>query len=250
VATYVRLPDALHPPNAWLYVCEDQGYSLEKLSSPARRDVRRALRAFRFEFVDHWKLLEAGVKCFCDTRKRVGLSGGTPEVFCKTYENFGRNPGQKILGAWAGDCLAAYLTLTVVDDWVDIFPYAADEHLRNCPNNGLIHVCLEHFLVERRFRLVNYGLSSIQEMSKAVGLHAFKKKVGFEARPVHRAFVFHPFVRPLVGMPSLVGLRVCRQLFPQNLMLRKATGILAAFLGSNPMPKDLDSTANDSVAMP
>ena len=240
VASYSRRPDADHPQNAWLYVCEDQDYNLEKLGSTARRDIRRALRAFRFEFIDHWTLLEKGETCFCDTRRRVWLNDGTPEVFRKTYENFGKNPAHKILGAWVGDRLAAYLTLSVVDDWVDIFPFAADEYLRLCPNNGMIHVCLDHFLVQRKFRLVNYGLSSIQELTKAKGLHAFKKKVGFAAHPVHRAFVFHWLAKPFANRLLLAGLRLCRAPLAAGPALLKASGLLATHLGRNPMPEDPD----------
>jgi len=238
VATYIRFPDDQHPQNAWLYVCRDQGYGLANLGANVRRDIRRALRAFRIEFIDHSTLLKHGAECYCETRARAGLSDGTYGHFTQMYEGFGRNSAHQVLGAWAGDTLAAYMTLTVVDDWVDIYAYAANEHLNGCPNNGLIHFALDYFLVQQRFRLVNYGLSSIQEVSKAQGLHAFKKKVGFECVPVHRAFVFHPVLRPLANSLTLHGLRFCRRLRPGSPFLRRAAGMLATYLGHNPMPQD------------
>jgi hypothetical protein len=245
VATYVRRPDDDHPQNAWLYVCENRDYKLESLEARARRDARRALRELRIEFIDVPTFLDHGVRAFCETRTRVGLSDGTPQVFCKTFGDFGKNPAHKAIGAWAGDVLAAFLTLVVVDDWVDIYPYASDEHLRLCPNDGMIHYVLDYFLAQRGFRLVNYGLSSIQEVSKAQGLHAFKKKVGFECRPVHRAFVFHPLLKPLANRGTLWGLRIGRWLRPRSRTLRKAAGLLATYLGDTPMPDDPEEQGDE-----
>ncbi len=238
LATYVCKPDADHVNNAWLYVCENRDYHLENLTSPARRDIRRALRTFRFSFVDHKTFLEKGSRAFCDTRRRIGLSDGLPEVFDKNYAHFADNPAHHVLGAWSGDSLAGFATLVVVEDWVDIFPYSADEHLKGCPVNGLVHVILDYFLAQRKFRLINYGLSSIQEVSKATGLHAFKRKVGFECWPVHRAFVFHPLLMPFANSATLWAIRACRRLRPGSPALRKAAGMLATYLGHNPLPVD------------
>jgi len=245
VATYVRPPDDSHPQNAWLYVCQNRQYCLEDLGARARRDARRALRELRFEFADPRTLVEHGLHCFCDTRARVGLSDGTLEVFKSTYGRFGGNPADALLVAWKGDSLAAYMALTVVDDWLDIWPYATNEHLRACPVNGLIHVALDHFLVKQNYRLINYGLSSIQEVSSAMGLHQFKMKVGFECLPVHRAFVFHPLLKPFVNRAALWGLRACKRLRPGSPALRKAAGLLATHLGSKSMPGDVKAAKNE-----
>ena len=79
LASYVCRPgDAPYVQNAWLYLCENQNYCFGDLSSPARRDIRRALRSFRFEFVEPREFLVLGVKAFCDTRKRIGFSDGVP----------------------------------------------------------------------------------------------------------------------------------------------------------------------------
>ena len=47
---------------------------------------------------------------------------------------------------------------------------------------------LDYCLSQGRCREVTYGLSSIQEIDRTASLDYFKKKVGFESRPVHRAF--------------------------------------------------------------
>jgi hypothetical protein len=231
VANYLLPVDDSHPANAVLYVCADRGYHLEQLSSSARRDARRALRAFRFAFIDSSSLLADGARCYCDTRERVGLSDGTVDGFRGYTASLLATPGYKFVGAWCGDQLAAYMWILMIDDWAAVGAYAANDHLRSCPNNGLIHFALDYCLAQGRCCEVTYGLSSIQDVGQAATLDYFKKKVGFESRPVHRAFAFHPLVRPLINPLSNWALHGCLKFFPQSRMLRKASGVLANYLG-------------------
>lgn len=237
VATYVCRPDAGHPQNAWLYVCCDQQYRLGKLDAAVRTNIRRALRCLRFEFISDETLLEHGVKPFCDTRSRVGLDDGTLAAYREMYAAFTSNPGRAVLGAWADDKLAAFTTLQLVDDWVDIYSYADKDYLHLRPVNGLIHFVFDYFLVQQKYRLVSAGLSSIQEASGAQGLHFFKRKVGFECWPVHRGTVFHPLLAPAANAGTLAVLRLLRRLRPGSPTIRKAAGLLASHLGNNPMPE-------------
>src|SRR5262249_2031216 len=143
------------------------------------------------------QLLARGVQAFCDTRRRVGLSDGTPEDFRRRFTSRVRCPGHVFLGAWKNDQLAAFLSITEVDDWAEIegcFSMNALLDLR--PNDALLFYALSYYLTERVFPLVSYGLGSVQAASNNAGLHGFKTKVGFEARPVHRAFVLQPLLRP------------------------------------------------------
>lgn len=242
--SYVQPPDDDHPQNAWLYVCRDQEYSIERLGSRGRRDARRALRELRFAFIDEGTLLEHGEKAYCDTRTRVGISDGTPRAFVERFTGFAGNPAHQVLAAWKNDRLAAFATVVAVDDWLDIYPYAAADYLSSCPVDGLITVLLGLFLTERKYRLVNYGLSSIQQETGAVGLHRFKKKVGFECLPVHRKFVFHPVVRPFANRLSLQILRVLTHVRPGNLAVRKAAGLIATHLGGAYHPMDVDAVTS------
>ncbi len=227
VASYVLPTDDAHPANSLLYVCQDRGYRLEGLSSPARRDARRALRAFRCEFLDPDVLLARGARAYCDTRARVGLSDGTEQHFRGRIASLIAGSGHRFVGAWRGGELAAFMYLQMVDDWVEIAAYAANEHLRCCPNNGLVHFVLDYCLAQGHFREVVYGLSSIQEVGRGTSLDYFKKKVGFEARPVHRAFAFHPLARPLINPLTNWAVRRCLRFFPRSRILRKASGLLA-----------------------
>lgn len=235
VATYNRLADASHPQNAWLYLCQDQSYNLNKLESSVRRNIKRALHEFRFEFIDASTLLQAGAASFCETRSRAGLSDGTPDNFRNCCQSLLKNPAYRILGAWRESengrrALAAYMTFCIVDDWVTLKPYATTEYLGLRPNNGLFHFGMDYFLAQHRMKTICYGLSSIQEIGKGDTLHRFKLKIGFEAIPIHRTFIFHPFLRPLANRATLFGLRLLVRVRPTNRKLRKAAGLLATYL--------------------
>jgi hypothetical protein len=232
VATYLLDPDADHPANAWLYVCRDPEYSIEKLAPAMRRNVRRGLRELRIAPAAPEDVLADGFQAFTDTRARVGVSDGTHENFIKWFTPKGRYQSHTFLGAWHGRDLVAYLSITSVEDWVEIEGcYSANAALDLRPNDTLMATALNDCLVNRRSRLVSYGLSSIQSESNAEGLHRFKTKVGFDAMPMHRAFVVHPLVRPFVNDLAYRCVHGLLTLRPANRVLKKCDGVLAAVLG-------------------
>ena len=246
LASYVLQPDPRHPANAWLYLCRDPGYHVDKLDRDERRKVRCAQRTFRFDFLDHRTLADQGIAAFCDTRARHGLSDATPRAFAQMVATEASLPGHRVVGAWCGTELAAFFTLEVIHDWVDLFPYAATAHLRMRPVNGLMDFVLDYFLAQGHARYVSCGLSSIQETSKADTLHRFKRDVGFETIPVHREFVFHSLLAPLANRATLWGLRGLRAVRPGSTAIRKAAGVLATYLGHNFMPADSRQPAGTS----
>ena len=121
--------------------------------------------------------------------------------------------------------------LIVVDDWVEIpASFSLASHLDSRPNDGLVNFVLQHFLVQRGYAVVSYGLSSIEEGAELAGLHAFKTKVGFDAQAVHRIFVIHPLLRPFANRLALWGTRAALRIYPEGRLLRKARGVLANLL--------------------
>jgi hypothetical protein len=230
VASYLLEPDECHPANAWLYICTDRAYSLDKLTPAMRRNVRRGLKELKIASLTTEQLLTNGVQAYCDTRRRVGLSDGTPEEF-RQHVARARLPEVVFLGAWKDDQLAAFLSITEVDDWAAIGCFSMDALLNYRPNDTLMYTVLSHYLVERGFRVVSYGVSSIQAESNAAGLHRFKTKVGFEARLVHRAFVAHPLLRPLVNRVTLWGVDTALRFRSGDRRLKKVGGVLACMLG-------------------
>ncbi len=233
VVSYLLPADSGHPANAWLYVCADKNYELEKLGTQARRNIRRALRRFRFEYCDVETLRTNGEHIFCQTRSRVGLSDGTTQNFKRLCDSVAKNPGYRILAAWDGEVMAAYMLAICVEDWITFSAYAGNDHLNSCPNEGMIFHIMQQFFRDGNGSIVSYGLSSIQDADNVVTLDYFKKKVGFEARPVHRVFVFHPLIRPLINPISYWVVRKLAALWPRNRLLRKGLGLIAIQLGYN-----------------
>jgi hypothetical protein len=233
VISYVVEPDEHHPPDATLYLCRDRSYSMDKLGKKVRFSIRKS-EILRIEWLDKETFLKHGFAAFGDSRSRNGLRDGTREAFQQNYRSWFDNPANGVLGAWKEDCLVGYYTTTVVEDWVEIGGHSTNDGLIFNPNNGLVHHLLTEFLVERKIRVVSYGLSSIQESSKADGLHHFKVKVGFEAIPVRRIFLPHPLLRPFVSRLSLAIGHRAMHLFPGNRVLRKGCGVLARLIESTP----------------
>jgi hypothetical protein len=210
--------------NSRLYLCTDPEYSIEKLAKGPRHDVRRGLSEFEIRFLDQTEVLRLGAQAYCETRARAGVSDGTPKAFAA---EFGRpHPARRYLGAFKHERLAAFLLVTEVEDWISIGGYSANEFRTLCPNNALLYYAVHHYLAERKFRVVNYGLSSIQAVSNADGLERFKLKMGFESASVHRAFVVNPFLRPFANRVSWSLVNGMLKLSPHNLMLKKAEGAL------------------------
>ena len=239
LASYLVEPDARHPANACLYVCRDRGYALDRLTPPMRRNVRRGLSELRVTSLGCDQLLAHGLAAFCDTRRRLGLSDGTPAEFARRFRRRAGNPAHVFVGAWKDERLAAFLSITEVEDYAEIEgSFAADAFRVHRPSDTLLFSVLRRYLAERGFAEVSYGLSSIQTESNAVGLHRFKLKVGFAALPVHRAFVAHPWLRPLIHPLTLSAVNAALRARPGDPRLRKAEGILACMLGRAPARPD------------
>lgn len=231
VASYLLEPDTYHPANAWLYLCTDQAYSLEKLAANARRDIRHGLRELKITPLTAEQLLTHGFPAFRDTRSRNGLNDGTMEEFRRWFNGLAKLPEIVYLGAWKDEQLAAFADITEVDDWADFGCFSMDALRRYTPNDALVYSVISRYLIERKCRLVSYGLSSVQNESNAAGLHRFKLKLGFEARAVHRAFVPHPLMRPLFNPLTLWGVSTMLRFKPGGRHLRKAQGVLASMCG-------------------
>jgi hypothetical protein len=141
------------------------------------------------------------------------------------------NPAHHVIGAWREDRLCAFMYVVAVEDSAIIGVFSTTDSLRHKPNNGLLHLALEGLLAQGAFRSVCYGLSTIQDTDNWEGLHDFKIKVGFEACPVHRAFVFRPSVASFANRCSYWVLKGLERLLPRNRIVRKASGMLSAYLG-------------------
>jgi hypothetical protein len=231
LASYNREPNEGYPANAVLYLCQMRSYAIEQLESKARRDARRALRDLQIEPVDWNMLCHAGEHVFRETRERFGLTDGSPEHFQQRVGQFLQNPAHHVVAARLESKILAFATVRAIDDWAEIEGmFSSSIGREHCPNNGIVHFILETFLANRNCRFVSYGFSSIQEQPRADSLHQFKQKVGFTALPVHRDFVAHPLLRPLLNPVSHQVVKACLKRKPHSKWLRIVNGVLSQII--------------------
>jgi len=234
--SYLTKPNKEHPANAWLYVCSNSNYCRKTLAPPARRNINRGYAELRIASLSVHDVLAHGFQAFRDTRTRVGVDDGTERMFQQRFSQRANCSGHVFLGAWKSDKLAAFASITEVEDWAVIEGcFSANDALPLRPNDTLVFHALSHYLNEKGCRLVSYGASSIQSHGNRDSLHRFKIKMGFEAQPVHRAFVFHPFLRPFVNRISFWGVNTLLRLNPGERRLKKLAGVLGVALGQSPI---------------
>jgi len=239
IATYLAEPDSSRRANAWLYLCSDQDYSHRRLPPAMQRNLRRGLRELTVSSLSHSDVLAHGGPAFCDTRQRNGLNDGTLVGFRRYFGDHIDLPGEAYLGAWRTGQLTAFIMILQVDDWAELNCYSMSSMLEYRPNDVLMHLTLSHYLSERRYRVVSYGVSSLQTRSNAAGLHRFKEKVGFNPTLVHRAFVLHPTLRLFANPVTIAAAHwtVSRalQFRPLDRRLQKVEGMLASLRGTTRM---------------
>jgi hypothetical protein len=244
VASYLAEPATDQSGNAWLYLCADSGYSMRTLGAPVQRNVRRGLRELAIAPLTRAELLAHGAQAFCDTRNRNGLDDGDPEGFRKYFESRVDDRGRSYLGAWKDGQLAAFVHVLHIEDWIELGSFSSNAMLPYRPNDALMYTTLATYLSEHRCRIVSYGLSSIQAVSNAAGLHRFKLKLGFQAIRVHRAFILHPILRVVTNDLTLTAahwtVNGVLRLRPRNRRLKKLGGMLGSMLGVPSMAQMLD----------
>jgi hypothetical protein len=220
--------------NAWLYVCRDGAYSIDKLSANNRSKVRRGLRRFTVGKVSGAEIARLGYPCYVGTHERNGLSTPTSQ---REFERRWRDrPGSQIEDVFAAvkdGVMGAFLSIRRLGRWAEIVgECSATDQLSDYPNHALMFTVLEHFLARERVESLSYGLSSLRTESRAESLHHFKLSLGYEAIPVKRVVRFHPLIKPVIG-PWLAPLAdAVERTFPSNRRVRAAAGALKLVLGA------------------
>jgi hypothetical protein len=237
VVTYLLQPDQTHQTNAYLYLCRDKNYALEKLSSAMRRNVRRGLKELEIGPLTTEQVISDGYEPYSDWLRRAKLQPQSRENFRNHFVERANCPVHVFWGAWKEGNLVSFLSVTELDEWVEVDGcFSADAFLHLRPNDALFFFTLSHYMNNRRCNAVSYGVSSLQAVSNKDGLHVFKTKLGFEAIPVCRAFAFHPLVRPFANRFTLGSIKIALRLRPEDRRLKKAEGVLACIRGENRLP--------------
>lgn len=236
VLTYNVLPRSQDDSNSFLYITTDREYSLEKIDKNARRFTRIAQRNLDIKFTDWDNILSNGFQAYSDTRNRNGLSDGKIDNFKRIFTECKNNNAFKTIAAFepGTNRIYAFLKMIVVDNWVEITSsYSESDYLNLCPNNGMFNAALEFYLAGGKADVVSYGVSSIQKDSKKEGLHNFKVRVGFEAKPVQRIFIVNPKYKFLFNGFTHKTSRILLKIFPSNRQLKKIDGVMNLILSEN-----------------
>ncbi len=225
-------------PNCFDYVCTDSEYDIGKLGKNARRDIRRGLRRFLVRLCTTEELIEKGLPAHADTMERHGYTEPPADFVERLGERYRDTPFYEIWGAWQGERLCAWMTIIKIDDWamIDIVRSCTDV-LGDCPNNAVLYTATRRLLVAEKRRYVTYGLSSLQVNVNELSMHKYKIRMGYQAVPMHRKFVLHPFpkmiltTRPASWMVEALAGRV-----PRIAGLRKIAGLSRLLSGREKSP--------------
>lgn len=238
VVSYLLAGDEKHPPNCFDYVCRDLNYSIEKLHSYARRDIRRGLRSFKVRLCTWDELAEKGFAAEVDTNVRHGYTAPSQEGFKRMVQQKRGTPFLEIWGALDETDLAAWLEVIKVDNWAIInLVRSCTKSLRLCPNNALLYAVTRRILVEEKREYVNYGLSSSQVNVARLSMHKYKIRMGYEAVPLHRVFVVHPLLRPMLTPRAASWVwEKAAVLMPTSKILRRVAGMSRLLSGREKKP--------------
>jgi hypothetical protein len=211
--------------NAYLYLCSS--FQVSQLKDNFIRNIRKAEKIFTVKQINPAEILEIGLQCYTDTRKRIGLDDGTEKHFIDRFNTHHQRKNITYIGAFTGNELASFASLMLYKDLVEIESiFGRNDFLPNRPNDLLIYSILNQALNIEKLNYVSYGFASIQENNNEEGLHQFKLKCGFEAIPVKRIFLFQPKYRLLFGRFTKFVVKLLLKLFKKNTLLRKLNGIL------------------------
>jgi len=239
VLQYYELPGP-DPANAVLYVCDDQDYGIDSLSSNNRSKVRRALKRMEVRQVTVDEVLATGYAPYLDTKERQGSAGMSAEEFRANWERQRVVPGREIWAAVAGGEIAAFGAVHRCGRWATISATVSHRRFqKDYPNHALFFTVLEHLLSQPEVESVSYGLSSLRGETARDSLHRFKLSVGLKAVPIVRRVVVHPLARPGVNSATLAAARAVRKRAPKARLPMAACGALEFLLGVSPQAPEL-----------
>lgn len=234
VLQWCELP-AAEPANAVLYVCDDQDYGIDSLSSNNRSKVRRALKRLEVRQVTVDEVIATGYAPYVDTRERQGGTGMSPEEFRANWERQRVVPDREIWAAVVDGEIAAFGAVHRCGRWATISATVSHRKFqKDYPNHALFFTILEHLLSQPEVESVSYGLSSLRGETARDSLHHFKLSVGLQARPVVRKVVVNPLLRPAVNGGTLAAARAIRTRAPDARLPMAACAALEFLLDAGP----------------
>lgn len=225
-------PAAAPDANAWLYLCDVRGYSLDVLSANNRSKARRGRKRFDVRPVTCDEVAATGYGPYADTRRRHGSAHMSPAAFQRLWGGRRLTPSHEVWGAVGSDGLAAFGEVQLCGRWAALTATVSSAAaLRDYPNHALFTAVLEDLLARPGIESVSYGLSSLRPETARDSLHAFKASVGLTPVPVRREIEVHPLLRPLVGPAARGSVHRLERRLPGNRLVRSARAALVELGG-------------------
>lgn len=211
--------------NAYIYLCKE--YDVSALKDNFKRNIKKAEKIFQIKTVNKNEVEKYAYQAFSDTRKRLGLSDFRHHDFLQRFSANNLRLNSCIIGAFSDDKLAAFASVLLYHDFLEIEGlFSCNNYLKDRPNDLLIFTILNTAINIDKMKLVSYGFSSIQDNTNEEGLHQFKIKCGFDSISVSRKFVINPNYKWLINIFTKKMVKITLLLFPKNVKLRKLNGIL------------------------
>jgi hypothetical protein len=214
---------------SWFYLCQGEGYDLERLHPKMRNKVRQGLRNCSVRPVSFECLKDHGLLLNQDTLKRQGRDDPTfsqPARWAHLCQAGHQIEGAAAWGAFLGDQLAAYMITFVIDGYCNILHQMSRlDTLASRANNALAFVATREMLASPGIKGVSYGQASIRELP---GLEEYKVRLGYEKRPMRHIVVLHPLLKPvLLSRTSGALLGSLSRLFPDHDVVKRFKGTIS-----------------------
>lgn len=206
-------------------VCDDPGYSLQKLDGRARNAVRTGLKRCRVERVPLERLAEEGWALEVDTCRRQGRDVPlTQQEWRRRHLSAAELPGFEAWGALVDGRLGATLLCVRMEDWCEVLAQQClAEFLGARINNALTFVFTESTVRRPDVRSIFYTL---QSLDAPASVDDFKFHMSYVARPVRQRVVFHPRAERLIRPWSHRLVTAALRLRPKSHVLAKAEGMM------------------------
>jgi hypothetical protein len=221
------------PGGAYLFL--SRRYGLASIHPEFRRKVRRGLEEIQIRPVEASELLAQGRQLNLDTMGRQGRKDpefGDEKKWRRLVDAVYRTPGVSAVGAFRGDCLAAYaITCRENRGLFILHQMSRTADLKSYPNHTLTFELTRRASEEAALDFVSYGLGSPM---RAPGLHAYKSRFGYVFSPQNSVIVIHPRIAPLLGNTVRAVVRMMRRVRPQDRRLGQIETVIGAALLSRP----------------
>ena len=96
--SYLLPPGDGRAANCHDYICKDRDYSIDRLDSKIRRDIRRGGRSFEIRLCSWEEFREHGLVAWAETNERLGFAPPTPEMVSTMADRNKPSPCYEVWG--------------------------------------------------------------------------------------------------------------------------------------------------------